>query len=120
MDIIAVFVGSGLGAILRWLCQSRWNIENGLPLGTLLVNVAGGFAAGICLAIASRLTGDLRLFLVTGVLGGLTTFSAMTSEIVSMGLRGSWFSAAAYGVGGLVLGAFACWLGYFGASNVVL
>lgn len=61
-----------------------------LPLGTLTVNLGGGLVAGILLAIFSRpdsVSTEMRLFLSTGFLGGLTTFSAFSSETVALLLR---------------------------------
>lgn len=61
-----------------------------LPLGTLAANLSGGLLAGVALAAFSRpggLTPELRLFMTTGFLGGLTTFSAFSAETVALLLR---------------------------------
>lgn len=112
IDAVAVFIGGGLGAVLRWRCQVLLNNPESWPWGTFAVNLVGGFLAGLCLAMSSRLTSEMRLFVVTGVLGGLTTFSALSAEVVAMALRGTMIHAAAYGLGSLSLGILACWCGY--------
>ena len=92
-QLLAVATGGALGSVARWLlslaCQ-RW--LPGFPAGTLLVNSLGSFAAGAVLAWL--LHGPewpplLRLFVVTGLLGGLTTFSAFSLETTRLWLEGS-------------------------------
>lgn len=92
-QVLAVAAGGALGSVARWLltvaCQ-RW-LPN-FPAGTLLVNSLGSFAAGAVLAWL--LHGPewpplLRLFVVTGLLGGLTTFSAFSLETTRLWLAGS-------------------------------
>ena len=112
IETLAVFIGGGLGAVMRWRCQALFNNADGWPMGTFAVNIVGGFFAGICLALATKLTGEMRLFVVTGILGGLTTFSALSSEIIAIGLRGAVASAAIYGFATLVLGIGSCLAGY--------
>lgn len=92
-QVLAVAAGGALGSVARWLltaaCQ-RWLPT--FPAGTLLVNSLGSFAAGAVLAWL--LHGPewpplLRLFVVTGLLGGLTTFSAFSLETTRLWLEGS-------------------------------
>ncbi|HEX4878905.1 MAG TPA: CrcB family protein [Limnobacter sp.] len=83
--LLAVFVGAGLGGVARYALglavpQPAW-----LPMaaGTLLVNLLGGFLAGVLFAACGPSwlkSHPLGLFMMTGVLGGLTTFSAFTAE----------------------------------------
>lgn len=113
IEMAAVFIGGGIGAALRWQCQSWLNAPEQLPWGTFAVNMAGGLAAGCCLALAERLSPELRLFLVTGILGGLTTFSAMSYEMISMINRGGVGIAVFYGLVSLTLATMVCWVGYF-------
>jgi CrcB protein len=112
-QLIAVFIGSGCGAVIRWLCQSRWNPDNGWPLGTFIVNMCGALLAGVCLALAARLSEATRLFVVTGILGGLTTFSALSAETFALGMQGFMVHAVSYGLCSLILGALVCWFGYW-------
>ncbi len=76
-----------MGAVLRWLLSTRLNhLLPQFPLGTLAANLIGGYFVGLVLAgLAQRpdLPPELRLFLVTGLLGGLTTFSTFSAEVVA-------------------------------------
>jgi CrcB protein len=84
--IVAISAGASLGAVLRWLLATRLNhLLPQFPLGTLAANLVGGYCIGLVLAwLAQRpdLPPQLRLFLVTGLLGGLTTFSTFSAEVV--------------------------------------
>jgi CrcB protein len=91
---IAVALGAVLGAWLRW-GLGMWLNERApqLPLGTLASNLVGGYAVGVAIALFSDRTGispEWRLFIVTGFLGGLTTFSTFSAESVTMMLRGEY------------------------------
>lgn len=89
---LAVGAGAALGAMLRWLAGLWLNTAGAaLPLGTLLVNCAGGLLIGAAMAWFSRHPDELlRLLLVTGFLGGLTTFSAFSAESLLMLQRQEW------------------------------
>lgn len=85
-SVAAVATGAALGALLRWALALRLNPLGGsLPLGTLVANLAGGYAIGLVLGWLAQhpeLSPQWRLFLVTGLLGGLTTFSTFSAEVV--------------------------------------
>src|SRR6478609_12087522 len=86
----AVAVGASAGALSRWgaglWLNSRWQ---GFPLGTLLVNLVGGLMIGMALEWFGRQPNELlKLLLVTGFLGGLTTFSAFSGESLVLLQRG--------------------------------
>lgn len=118
-SLLAVGAGGALGAVLRYLMASqvgRW-AGSGFPWGTLAVNLLGALLIGLIVGLAARfieLGEGLRLFLVTGVLGGFTTFSAFSLEVGLMIERQQWMAALAYvavsviGCVALVLGAM--WL----------
>jgi CrcB protein len=113
---LLVFLGGGLGAALRHLVNrlALAALGPGFPVGTLFVNVVGGFVMGLLAAFfLARGGGDqaLRLFLVTGLLGGFTTFSAFSLESALMWQRGEWASLAAYAIGSVVLSVAALFLG---------
>jgi CrcB protein len=86
-SIAAISAGASLGAVLRWVLASRFNpILPNLPLGTLAANLLGGYAIGLVLGwlgLRPDLPLEVRLFLVTGLLGGLTTFSTFSAEVVA-------------------------------------
>jgi len=89
---VAVGVGAALGAWLRWglalLLNSRFPA---LPPGTLAANILGGFLIGMAMEWFSRHLGlppEIRLLVVTGFLGGLTTYSTFSAEVVDALLRG--------------------------------
>ena len=92
MNALAVSLGAALGALTRWqaglLFNARWA---GFPLGTLLVNLVGGLLIGMALEWFGRQPNDLlKLLLVTGFLGGLTTFSTFSAESLSLVSSGQW------------------------------
>jgi len=105
----AVAGGATLGALLRWLAgvwlNGRWN---GFPLGTLFVNAVGGLLVGAALYGFERTADErLRLFLVTGLLGGFTTFSAFSVESLILLQRGQLPMALLHATAH-VAGALAC------------
>jgi CrcB protein len=112
--LAAVGVGAVLGAWLRWLLAVWLNPRLAhLPLGTLAANLAGGYLIGIAIAafaLHPSISPLWRLLLVTGFLGGLTTFSTFSAESVVL-LQGQQWGAALLHVvlhlGGSVLATFA-------------
>ena len=92
LSILAIFFGAGLGALLRAgfnaLTVSAASI---IPLGTLLSNMVGGYLVGLAVAFFGnnpQLSPEWRLLVVTGFLGGLTTFSSFSAEVVAFIQRG--------------------------------
>jgi CrcB protein len=83
--VIAISIGASLGALARW-GLSLWLTPGGvIPWGTLAANLVGGYLIGICIAVFQampQLDPVWRLALVTGFLGGLTTFSSFSAEVV--------------------------------------
>ncbi len=84
--VFAICIGASVGALARW-GLALWLTPGGLiPWGTLAANLIGGYLIGICLAIFQslpQLDPVWRLMLVTGFLGGLTTFSSFSAEVVT-------------------------------------
>ena len=87
-SVISVGLGAALGAWLRWWLGMVLNpILPNMPMGTLAVNLLGGYLVGVAVAIFSQhpdLSPELRLFVITGCLGGLTTFSTFSAEVVGL------------------------------------
>jgi CrcB protein len=98
--ILSVFIGAGLGACLRWWLGLRLNALFPLiPPGTLAANLIGGYIIGAAVAFfafKAQLPAETRLFIITGFLGGLTTFSTFSSEVVNLLLQAQfgWAMAA--------------------------
>ena len=110
----AVALGAAVGALLRWLAGMALNgLWPGFPLGTLLVNCLGGALIGVAMVWFSRSPDELlRLLLVTGLLGGFTTFSSFSAESLGLVQRGDFGLALLHSAAHL-LGALACTaLGY--------
>ena len=105
---IAVAGGAALGALSRWGLSTYFNpLFPTVPLGTLLANLVGGYLIGIAVAVFTSHTGlpaELRLFVITGFLGGLTTFSTFSAEVVSL-IGGGQFGWALAAVGAHLLGS---------------
>jgi len=109
-QVLAVALGSAAGALLRWAAALLFNhpAGGGIQAGTLLVNCAGGVLIGVAMLWFQRSPNELlRLLLVTGFLGGLTTFSAFSGESLALLQRGDWGWALAHTLAH-VLGALAC------------
>lgn len=85
LSILAICIGACIGALARW-GLGLWLTPGGLiPWGTLAANLIGGYLIGICIAVFQampQLDPVWRLLLVTGFLGGLTTFSTFSAEVV--------------------------------------
>jgi CrcB protein len=96
--ILAVGAGAALGAWLRWVLGLGLNaLVPNLPLGTLAANLAGGFLVGAAVEYFSQhaaVSLEVRLLVITGFLGGLTTFSTFSAEAVSLLMRAQYAWAA--------------------------
>jgi len=108
-NILLVGLGGGLGSMARYLCQ-RWFAENyfsSFPWGTFVVNLIGCFLIGIVYAVAEKtslLSPQTRLFLITGICGGFTTFSAFAFENMQLLRSGDILYFICYIAGSVVLG----------------
>lgn len=101
-QILLIGIGGGLGAIIRYqlthLVQNPLH-EGKFPVGTLMVNLIGCFVIGVLSSIGDRtpwLGADSRLLLMTGILGGFTTFSAFGLETIQLLKRGEGSLAITY------------------------
>ncbi|WP_435015904.1 fluoride efflux transporter CrcB [Tundrisphaera sp. TA3] len=115
LRILALSAGGALGvnarywltaAIERW-AGARW------PWATFLINVSGSFLIGVAATCLTRRDPHAlsRLFLITGFLGGYTTFSTFALEIRTLGMRSQFADSLTYGVGSVLAGVLAVVLG---------
>ena len=110
MAFLYVALGGALGAMLRYLTA----LAITFPLGTLAVNVIGSFLMGLAFVhLTSRDLDRSILFLMTGALGGFTTFSAFSLDALRLAERGQWGMAGAYVSGTVILSLAAVFLGVF-------
>jgi len=90
--VLAISLGAAIGALLRWgLGVGLNHLFPALPPGTLVANLVGGYLIGIAMSVfaqAGTLPPEWRLFIVTGFLGGLTTFSSFSAEVVTLMQQG--------------------------------
>ncbi len=110
-SLLAICVGASAGAVLRWVLALALNTTFPLlPLGTLVANLGGGYLMGVALAVLGSHPAwapEWRLLVVTGFLGGLTTFSTFSAEVTTLIQQGRllWAGLAisAHVVGSLVM-----------------
>src|SRR2546426_9362692 len=106
--ILAVGGGAAIGAWLRWGLGILLNpLFPTVPLGTLSANLLGGLLMGFAMELLTRhavFTPELRLLVTTGFLGGLTTFSTFSAEIVTLLMRKEWLWGS-IAIGGHVVGS---------------
>lgn len=107
MNFLLVAIGGASGSVLRYLASLLF-LGMGWPWGTILVNVLGSFVMGML--AGSGLSPQARLFWMTGVLGGFTTFSAFSLETAVLWERAHW-EGVAYVALTLILGLAAFGLG---------
>ncbi len=116
LSVIAVSAGAAIGACLRWVLSLTLNsVYVNLPLGTLLANLGGAYVIGICVGFFSanpQLSPEWRLFVVTGFLGGLTTFSSFSAEAMELLQKGEWLWAFGHSALHLLGSILCCFAGY--------
>jgi CrcB protein len=112
--ILAISLGSSLGALLRWGLGNQFNsLFPTVPPGTLTANLIGGYIIGVAIAYfaqAPDIAPEWRLLIVTGFCGGLTTFSTFSAEVVTLLQQGrlTWaMGAIAIHVSGSLLATLA-------------
>ena len=104
--VVAVCIGSSLGALLRWWLGLFLNAHfPTIPPGTLAANLIGGYIIGLAMAVFAADTAiapEWRLLVITGFCGGLTTFSTFSAEIVTLMQQGRLMWAAGHAATHLV------------------
>jgi CrcB protein len=120
--LLQVALGGALGASARYLLNV-WVMRlvgPGFPWGTMVANVAGSFLMGVLVVVLARRGGQqLAPFLMTGLLGGFTTFSAYSLDVVTLWERGAFGPAAAYALGSVLLSVVALFAGLWAARGLV-
>lgn len=108
MGYLVVFIGSGLGGMLRhfvgWASLRLFGPN--FPFGTLATNIVGSALMGFVIVVLSRLDlpgQNVRLFLTTGVIGGFTTFSTFSLDAVTLWERGAVSAAIGYVLASVIL-----------------
>ena len=114
--IFLVAAGGALGSVLRYLV-GLWTLRSfgpSFPWGTLTVNVTGSFLIGVLAEVIARKFGasaEMRVFLITGILGGYTTFSAFSLDAITLLERGEPVTALIYVASSVLLSALAVFAG---------
>jgi CrcB protein len=119
---VAVTTGSAVGGLARYLVTTAIPSEE-FPWSTLVINVLGSFVIG-CFAALTAIEGrypasaPLRVFVMAGLCGGFTTFSAFSLQTLDLMRERAWFAAGGYITGSVVLCLLAVWLGYAAATAI--
>jgi CrcB protein len=118
-----VAAGGALGSLLRWWLTGLVQRLSGSPLpwGTFVVNAIGSLVIGFVGAIALErllVSPAARLFVIAGLLGGFTTFSALSYESLALLRDGQWTAALGYGAGSVVVGVTAAFLGFSAGMRI--
>lgn len=115
-NLLLVAFGGAFGSVLRYLV-GLWTLRSfgpSFPWGTLIVNVTGSFLIGVFAEAIARKVGasvEMRVFLITGILGGYTTFSAFSLDAMTLMERGEMVTAAIYVGSSVLLSAIAVFAG---------
>lgn len=115
--VFFVALGGGIGATFRFLLTELANLHGGafFPYGTILANVIGSFCIGLLFVFFSEsanLPPVVKLFFVTGILGGFTTFSTYNMELLTFVQMEAFGKALLYFSTNVVGGFLCCWIGY--------
>jgi CrcB protein len=125
LDYLYVAAGGAIGTIGRFWLNGLVSRRFGetFPLGTLVINVTGSFAIAFFATLTAPegrwlVPPNRRLFFMTGVCGGYTTFSSFSLQTLNLALDGEWLYAGANTVLSVALCLLAAWLGYVAAASI--
>lgn len=123
ISVSAIAIGAALGALARWGLGLGLNtLFPAIPPGTLAANLIGGYLVGIAAALFAQYPGwplEWRLFAVTGFLGGLTTFSTFSAEVVFLLQQGR-LAMALGAVSAHLFGSLLCTMAGFATVSVIV
>lgn len=123
LSLLMISLGASAGAVARWLLAQALNaLFPAIPPGTLVANLVGGYLIGLALAVFAQHPGlapEWRLLLVTGFLGGLTTFSTFSAEVTVLLQQGR-LAWAGLAIGAHVLGSLLMTLLGMASASVLL
>ena len=122
-ELIAVFIGSGLGGLTRFVLGKYIDglHDHPFPLGTFVVNVVACFALGFIIGLADHkniLSPTARLFLTVGFCGGFSTFSTFSSETLTLFQQGHNINLVLYILASVLLCVTATFTGLFIAERI--
>jgi CrcB protein len=122
---LLVALGGALGSVARFWFSGfiAQRVGETFPWGTLIVNITGSFIIGFFASVTGPdgrwlAPSNARLFFMTGICGGYTTFSSFSLQTLNLARGGDWFRAGANCVGSLVLCLVAVWLGHLLAMTL--
>ncbi len=125
LTVLWVALGGALGSAARYWCSglAARLFGDGFPWGTLLVNVTGSLIIGFFATVTGPegkwlVSGNIRQFVMVGVLGGFTTFSAFSLQTLVLFEQGEWLRAAGNVLGSVLLCLAAVWFGHMAAITV--
>ena len=124
MTYLWIALGSALGGMARYWCYetAAGMIASSIPWGTILINILGSFIIGFFAAMTGPegrwvVSSDLRLFVMVGICGGYTTFSAFSLQTLNLARDGQFLDAGMNILLSVILCLFAVWLGYLAATT---
>jgi CrcB protein len=122
MLVIYIFIGGGIGSVLRYFVIGSFTRNFGInfPYGTLAVNIMGSFLMGVLIEYLTRTLPhsiELRAFLAVGILGGFTTFSAFSMDAITLFERGEPGYAMVYVLASVILSICAVFAGLMAVKS---
>ena len=120
LNFFLIGFSAAIGAWMRWLIGAGMlSMFPGMPLGSLVVNLLGGFFMGLSIAflqITTNISDEIRLIINVGFLGGLTTFSAYTADLFQLMQKGELGLALLFMIAHVIGALVLCYAGYYCVS----